>query len=152
MHCDNKTAAGIANDTVKKQRARSMEMRFFYITDQVNRGLFDVQWHPCQENLADYFTKHFDSKHHQEVRPWYLHMHNSPSVLPRAAAPVTLQGCAGTLSMGTYNWYPYLWNHYTHVVTGAGCVVLVVQGYGCRWSNWYAILYMVERRLSIGWP
>ena len=90
MHCDNKTAAGIANDTVKKQRARSMEMRFFYITDQVNRGLFDVQWHPGQENLADYFTKHFDSKHHQEVRPWYLHMHNSPSVLPRAAAPSTL--------------------------------------------------------------
>ena len=69
MHCDNKTATGIANDTVKKQRARSMEMRFFFITDQVNQGLFNVQWHPGQENLADYFTKHFDAKHHQEVRP-----------------------------------------------------------------------------------
>jgi len=55
MHCDNKTAAGIANDTVKKQRARSMEMRFFYITDQVNRGLFDVQWHPGQENLGLFY-------------------------------------------------------------------------------------------------
>ena len=100
MHCDNKTAAGIANDTVKKQRARSMEMRFFYITDQVKREFFDVQWHPGQENLADYFTKHFDSKHHQEVRPWYLHMHNSPSLLPRAAAPSTLRGCVGTLPNG----------------------------------------------------
>ena len=29
VHCDNVTAAGIANDTVKKQRSRSMEMRFF---------------------------------------------------------------------------------------------------------------------------
>ena len=29
IHCDNKTAAGIANDTVKKHRSRSMEMRFF---------------------------------------------------------------------------------------------------------------------------
>ena len=100
IHCDNKTAAGIANDTVKKQRARSMEMRFFWITDQVSRGLFDVQWHPGQENLADYYTKHFDAKHHQEVRPWYLHMTNSPRKLPRAAAPSTLRGCVGTLPNG----------------------------------------------------
>ena len=100
MHCDNKTATGIANDTVKKQRSRSMEMRFFFITDQVNRGLFDVQWHPGQENLADYYTKHFDARHHQEVRPWYLHMHNSPRILPRAAAPSTLRGCVGTLPNG----------------------------------------------------
>ena len=28
IHCDNMTAAGIANDTIKKQRSRSMEMRF----------------------------------------------------------------------------------------------------------------------------
>ena len=28
VHCDNLTATGIANDTVKKQRSRSMEMRF----------------------------------------------------------------------------------------------------------------------------
>ena len=29
IHCDNKTATGIANDTVKKHRSRSMEMRYF---------------------------------------------------------------------------------------------------------------------------
>ena len=33
VHCDNSTVVGIANDTVKKQRSRSMEMRFFWITD-----------------------------------------------------------------------------------------------------------------------
>ena len=100
IHCDNKTAAGIANNTVKKQRSRSMEMRFFYIADQVSRGLFDVQWHPGQENLADYFTKRFDGRHHQEVRPWYLHMPNSPHELSRAAAPSTLRGCVGNLPNG----------------------------------------------------
>ena len=78
MHCDNKTATGVPTDTVKKQRSRSMEMRFFWDTDQVKNGSFDVQWHPGLENLADYFTKHFEAKHHQEVRPWYLHMPNSP--------------------------------------------------------------------------
>ena len=29
IHCDNATAVGIVNNTVKKQRARSMEMRYF---------------------------------------------------------------------------------------------------------------------------
>ena len=60
IHYDNLTAVGTANDTVKKQRSRSMEMRFFGTTDQVKQGYFDVQWHPGQENLPGYFTKHFD--------------------------------------------------------------------------------------------
>jgi hypothetical protein len=100
VHCDNKTATGIANDTVKKQRSRSMEMRFFWIGDQVKRQFFNVHWHPGQENLADYFTKHFDAKHHQAVRPWYLHAPGAPRRLPRAAAPSTLRGCVGTLPNG----------------------------------------------------
>ena len=77
-----------------------MEMRFFWVTDQVKNGTFDVQWHPGAENLADYFTKHFTTKHHQEVRPWYFHEHNSPRLLPRAAAPRALRGCVGTLKDG----------------------------------------------------
>jgi hypothetical protein len=36
MHCDNVTATDIARDTIKKQPSRSMEMRLFWITDQVN--------------------------------------------------------------------------------------------------------------------
>ena len=38
IHCDNITATGISNDTFKKQRPRSMEMRFFWVTDQVKNG------------------------------------------------------------------------------------------------------------------
>eukprot|EP00804_Cyclotella_cryptica_P001099 CCRYP_008385-RA/>CCRYP_008385-RA protein AED:0.18 eAED:0.13 QI:0/0/0/1/0.4/0.16/6/0/1406 len=99
-HCDNETATSIANNTVKKQRSRSMEMRFFWVTDQVNQHHFHVRWHPGQENLADYFTKHFDTRHHISVRPWYLHTKDSPQFLPRAAAPSSLRGCVGTLPNG----------------------------------------------------
>ena len=56
IHCDNVTATGIANNTVKKQQSRSMEMRLFWITDQVKIGNVDVQWHPGQKNRADYYT------------------------------------------------------------------------------------------------
>ena len=70
-----------------------MDMRFFWITDQVKIVNFDVQWHPGKENRADYYTKHFDGRHHQAVRPWYLHEKNSPRVLPRAAAKYTARVC-----------------------------------------------------------
>ena len=100
LHCDNKTATGIANNTAKKQRSRTFEMRFFWVCDQVQQGFFDVQWHPGKENLADYFTKHFDGKHHAEVRPWYLYTPRTPRFLPRASAPSTLRGCVGTLESG----------------------------------------------------
>ena len=59
-----------------------------------------MQWHPGQENLADYFTKHFDTKHHIAVRPWYLQEDNSPRAMPRAIAPSALRGCVGNLPDG----------------------------------------------------
>ena len=77
-----------------------MEKNFFWMVDQVALGNFNVTWHPGQENLADYFTKHFDAWHHQLVRPYYLHMPTSPLHLPRALAPRTLKGCVGTLPNG----------------------------------------------------
>ena len=100
VHCDNATATGIANNNVKKQRSRHWDMRYFWVTDQVQQQFFDVQWHPGQENLADYFTKHFEGRHHIEVRPRYLHTDTSPLFLPRAAKPSTLRGCVGRLSDG----------------------------------------------------
>ena len=97
VHCDNSTAAAIANDTVKKQRSRAMEKNFFWVADQVARNNFNVTWQPGKENLADYYTKHFDAKHHQTVRPYYLHSNTSPTHLPRALPPSTLKGCVGPL-------------------------------------------------------
>ena len=100
VHCDNVTAVGITNNTVKRQRSRAMEMRFFWIGDKVAQDIYDVSWHPGQENLADYQSKHHTGAHHRAVRPWYLHMENSPWYLPRAACPSALKGCVGTLKDG----------------------------------------------------
>jgi len=100
VHCDNETATGIANSTVKRQRSRSMEMKYFWAADQVQEGNFAVRWHPGHENLADYQSKHHVGAHHLAVRPWYLHTDNSPTELPRAPRPSTLRGCVGTLPNG----------------------------------------------------
>ena len=100
IHCDNKTATGIANDTVKKHRSRSMEMRYFWVTDQVHRKCLDIIWQPGAENLADSFSKHHLGSHHNKVCPWFMHTQNSVRLLPRAQTPSALRGCAGTLEHG----------------------------------------------------
>jgi hypothetical protein len=100
VHCDNATAVGIANNTIKRQQSRAMEMIFFWIGDKVAQDMYQVAWHPGQENLADYQSKHHMGSHHVAVRPWYLHMENSLQYLPRAERPSTLKGCVRTLKDG----------------------------------------------------
>jgi hypothetical protein len=77
-----------------------MEMRFFWIGDKIAQQMYDLKWHPGQDNLADYQSKHHIGLHHTVVRPWYLHLENSPWVLPRAKQPSALKGCVGTLNDG----------------------------------------------------
>ncbi len=67
VHCSNATAVGIANNTVKRQRSCSMEMRFFWISDKIAQEMYKVSWHPGQENLADYQSKNHPGGHHVTV-------------------------------------------------------------------------------------
>jgi hypothetical protein len=100
LHCNNSTAVGITNNSVKKQRSQSMEMQFFWVADAVEAGKFDIKYYPGKENLADYQSKHHIGAHHTTVCPWYLHKQNSVHELPRASKPSTLKGCVGTLPDG----------------------------------------------------
>ena len=61
VHCDNKTAVGIANNTIKRQQSRSMEMRYFWVADQVTQGNYIIQWYPGQEKLGEYQSKYHES-------------------------------------------------------------------------------------------
>ncbi len=82
VHCDNATAVGIATNTIKRQRSRSIEMRFFWIGDKIAQEMYALKWHPGQENLANYQSKHHIGLHHTAVLPWYLHLENSPGYYP----------------------------------------------------------------------
>jgi hypothetical protein len=71
IHCDNTTAVSIANNTIKSQQSRSMETRYFLVCDKVAQDAYNVKWHPGQENLVDYQSKHHPGVHHTAVRSWY---------------------------------------------------------------------------------
>jgi hypothetical protein len=87
IHCDNSTAVGISNNTVKRQRSRAMEMRYFWVMKQATHKHVKVLWYPRIEKLGDYVTKHHGPKHHQHARPYYTHQPNSPRHLSRAPLP-----------------------------------------------------------------
>jgi hypothetical protein len=97
MHIDNTTAVGIVNSTIKRQRSRSMEMRYFWLLDQETQRYFKFYYHPGAELMADYPTKAHVGPIHTHVRPYYLHMENSPTRLIRAAKPSARRGCAEIL-------------------------------------------------------
>ena len=48
IHIDNTTAVGIVNSTIKRQRSRSMEMRYFWLLDQDLQMYFKFYYEHCR--------------------------------------------------------------------------------------------------------
>jgi hypothetical protein len=53
MECDNTTAVGIINDTIRQRRSKAMEMRFYWIKDRQKQGQFRLYWASGSKNRAD---------------------------------------------------------------------------------------------------
>ncbi len=49
IHIDNTTTVGIVNSTVKRQRSRAMEMRYFWLLDGESQKQFIFHWQPGQK-------------------------------------------------------------------------------------------------------
>ena len=106
VHIDNTTAVGIVNSTIKRQRSRAMEMRYFWLLDQYVQKRFSFSHHPGAENLGDYPSKAHTGRIHRHVRPYFQHEDNSPRDIPRAAMPSTRRGCAEILGDLYIKGYP----------------------------------------------
>ena len=88
---DNSIASGVVNQTVKQNKLRSMNMRYFKLIDLIQQHLINVRWKPGEMNLANYFTKHFTGPCHKKVRPHYLHENNSPVYINQIPNPKKFQ-------------------------------------------------------------
>jgi hypothetical protein len=97
IHIDNTTAVGIVNNTIKRQRSRAMETRYWWLLNAKAQDIFTFHYHAGLENLGDYPSKHHTADIHRHVRPYYVHQDNSPSYLPRAMKPSSQRGCAEIL-------------------------------------------------------
>ena len=106
IHVDNTTTVGIVNNTIKRQRSRAMEMRYFWLLDQKNNRYIKVWYKPGAENMGDYPSKAHSGAIHTHVRPYYLHMSNSPRSLLRADKPSSRRGCVELLGSPYYKGVP----------------------------------------------
>ena len=64
IHVDNSTTVRIVNNTIKRQKSRSMEMRYFWLLYGSIQKIFDFSYQPGLENLADCPSKHHPGSHH----------------------------------------------------------------------------------------
>ena len=86
--CDNKCAEGIALDTIKPKRTKSIDMRFHWIRDRIHQKQFSVTWRKGIDNLADFFTKPLPVHLHQKLMPLLVHVppaHDNSNISKSAA-------------------------------------------------------------------
>ena len=92
---DNSTATGIANDTCKIKRTKSIDMRFHWVRDRIRQGHFLVAWREGVNNLADFFTKPLPTAVHQSLMPLLMRVPVRPTcgrTRPAAARRFPLSG------------------------------------------------------------
>jgi hypothetical protein len=70
--CNNKCAVGIATNTLKLKRSKTIDMRYHWIRDQVFAQNFKVTWQPGSINLANFFTKAHPVHHHLAMQKFYV--------------------------------------------------------------------------------
>ena len=74
----NSTADGFVNNTIKQNRSKAIDMRFYWLKDcQQQQQQFNIYWDNGKNNFADYVTKHHSSSHHKAVRPIYFFDQNN---------------------------------------------------------------------------
>ena len=72
LQTDNSMADGVVNGKITPKRTKAMDMRFHWLRDRECQEQFRIDWRPGKLNYADYWTKHHQGKHHQNVRQEFL--------------------------------------------------------------------------------
>jgi hypothetical protein len=57
IYCDNQGAIALASNHKFHARTKHVDLRYHFIRKQVSEGIFDLQYCPTEENIADAFTK-----------------------------------------------------------------------------------------------
>ena len=96
IQLDNTTAVGFANEGIKQKRSKAMDMRWYWIQDQVRQKQFLVYYRPGNTNLGDPFTKYHTPSHLRLMRPYYLQPSSHTAHLANVVIAHLVQGCVDT--------------------------------------------------------
>ena len=87
--CDNECAIGLATETVRPKKSKSIDMRFDWLRCRVRQNLFSISWISGDRQLADFFTKALPVHVHVALAPVYC---TPPGSTPLSLAPVVPSG------------------------------------------------------------
>ena len=73
IQTDNTTSVGLANYSIKQKCSKALDMRWYWLKDQVPLKTCNVYFKPGSQNKADYFTKNHSPAHHRQSRFTFLH-------------------------------------------------------------------------------
>ena len=68
-------------------------MRYHWLREKELQKQIKIYWQKGSENHADYYTKHFPAKYHQEIRPKYILSGHLMQQCLNAVVETTLRGC-----------------------------------------------------------
>lgn len=73
LEMDNSTAHGIIHESINQKRSKAIDMRYYWLRDQLRLKLFNYYWQKGQMNIADYYSKHFPAPYHMEQKKLHRH-------------------------------------------------------------------------------
>ena len=87
---DSATSYGILTKNMLRKCSKDFDMRFHWMRFHIKQNQLHLYFQKGTENLDDYFTKHFSTEHHQQIRYVYLQRANSKIFSQRKTQ---VQGC-----------------------------------------------------------
>ena len=69
---DNTVAEGLASDTINAKRSKSMDVRFFWLRDRVQKAQFYMKHLKGCWNISDFFTKSLPKDKFQQFTPYTI--------------------------------------------------------------------------------
>jgi hypothetical protein len=69
---DNTVAEGLANDTLNAKRSKSMDVRFFWLRDRVQKAQFWIKHLAGRWNISDFFTKSLPKEKFEQFVPYIV--------------------------------------------------------------------------------
>ena len=68
IRCDNQAAVHLASsESLSHTRTKHIDIRHHYVREAVADGIFEVQWIPTEEQLADVFKKELHGKRFKKM-------------------------------------------------------------------------------------
>jgi hypothetical protein len=69
---DNTVAEGLATDTINAKRSKSMDVRFFWLRDRIQKLQFFIRHIKGRWNISDFFTKPLPKEKFEQFAPYIV--------------------------------------------------------------------------------